>query len=171
MERSGTTNTLSATPLSAEAFQPFGCVVGRDAGDGTVANDGWARRYDRVAEIENLRSGAAPNLAVFSVQPQTLPLIVDRLEVHRHSSQTFVPMGATDFLVAVCLPGADGAPEVASLRAFIGRGVGITYRAGIWHHPIVTLARPQDFAMLVWEDGTDGDCEYASLSAAVTVTG
>lgn len=171
MQQPNAPTVLQAQPLATEAFQPFGDVVGPRAGGGTPANDGWARRFDHVAALENLRSGAAPNLAVFSVTPRTLPLVFERLEVHRHSSQTFVPLHAAPYLVIVCLPRADGAPEVASLRAFTGRGVGVTYRAGVWHHPIVTLDRPQDFAMLVWEDGLVGDCAFATLADSVTVIG
>ena len=76
--------------------------------------------------------------------------------------------GVKRYLVVVCA-GAD-APDLATLKAFIaGADQGITYRPGIWHHPLIALDRQTDFACLVHEDGTDDDGEVRDIAPAVNV--
>ena len=59
-----------------------------------------------------------------------------------------------------------------SIWAFIGQpGQGINYRPGTWHHPLVVLDEPAQFAMLVWEDGGKEDCVEWRLPQPAIVTG
>ena len=37
------------------------------------------------------------------------------------------------------------------------------FYVGVWHHPMIALDAPIDFTCLVWEDGSEGDCEVAPL--------
>ena len=162
---------LQAEALERRLYQPYGDVIAAGpALPSASANAGTARRFDRLAALENLRPGAAPNLCVFRVEPATdNPFPVRMLARHRHSTQVFVPMGgARRYLVVVC-EGAD-APDLATLKAFTaGADQGITYRPGIWHHPLIALDRQTDFACLVHEDGTDDDGEVRDIAPAVTV--
>jgi ureidoglycolate lyase len=76
----------------------------------------------------------------------------------------------TRFLIVVAPTAADGGPDVDGLRAFVcGPGQGITYRAGVWHHPIIAVDGDADFAMLAWEDGSALDCVEQPLPAPVLV--
>ena len=52
-----------------------------------------------------------------------------------------------------------------SRSANMGTARGITYKPGVWHHPLIVLDRPADFACLIWEDGSAGDCQVTSLLA------
>ena len=62
---------------------------------------------------------------------------------------------------------SDGEPDLEGLRAFMCvPGQGVNYRPGVWHHGIIALDMPAEFAMLVWEDGTSGDCEERSVEQA-----
>lgn len=167
---SGGLKTLRAAPLSARAYAPYGRVVAAGTGPAKGANMGTARRFDRLAALENLRPGATPNLCVFRCSPFRRRLFEVRLlEKHPFSTQAFLPMSApARFLVVVALGGAR--PDLSTLAAFVAReGRGVTYRPGVWHHPMVALKRPIDFACIVHEDGTDGDCVVARLDAALAV--
>ena len=63
-------------------------------------------------------------------------------------------------------------PQLSALKAFICLpGQGINYHAGTWHHPLVVLDEPAQFAMLVWEDGTREDCVEWPLPQPLIVTG
>jgi ureidoglycolate hydrolase len=56
------------------------------------------------------------------------------------------------------------------IRAFIARsGQGITYFPGVWHHPLIALEQTTDFACVVYEDGTDDDCETIEIQPEVSV--
>lgn len=161
---------ILAKPLTAEAFAPFGDVVSAGLRSGSSANQGTAVRFDWSAALVNARGAAKPNLAVFRSTPQPLPFTVKLLERHPHSTQAFLPMICARFLVCVAPTASDGGPDVSQLRAFIcGPGQGINYRPGCWHHPIIALEGPAEFAMLAWEDGSPGDCEERALSEPVSV--
>lgn len=162
---------LIAAPLDRNNYRRFGDVIAADpAMPGAGANAGTAQRFDRLGAVESLRSGATPNLCVFRVAPAGAnPFPVRMLERHRHSTQVFVPMGgASRYLVVVC-DGGD-APDLGTLKAFVAAGAqGISYRPGIWHHPLIALDRTTDFACLVYEDGSAGDCEERVLASAASV--
>lgn len=163
---------ITATPITPEAFAPFGEVVSAGLSAGKSANQGTAVRCDWSALLESTRPGARPNLAVFRSMAKSLPFDITLLEKHPCSTQAFLPMACTRFLVCVAptLPG--GAPDVANLRAFqCSQGQGINYRRDVWHHPILALDGPADFAMLAWEDGGELDCVETVLPEMVRVIG
>lgn len=157
-------NFLLSEPLTPEAFAPFGDVLWAGRGEGASANQGTAVRYNWAAALESRRAHAKPNLAIFRSDPQTLPFTVKLLERHPSSTQVFLPLVCSRYLVVVAPTLASGAPDVSALRAFLcGPGQGINYACGTWHHPMIALDAPAELAMLAWEDGTQGDCEVRPL--------
>lgn len=153
-----TPRTLRLEPVTRASFAPFGQLI-EAAGAASLANQGTAARFDFAARLANLRPDARPNVAVFRAQPRALPLSLRLLERHPGSSQMFVPMTAPRYAVLVAEAGPDGAPDLATLRAFAcASHQAINYDAGTWHHPMIALDAPSDFVMLAWEDGTAGDC-------------
>lgn len=152
---------LSAEPLTPLAFAPFGAVISADRGDvaGRAANQGSAIRQDFLTSIEDLRPGRARlNLSAFRCSPRgPFPLELALLEKHPCSTQVFIPMNASRYVVVVA-EGND-APDLSTARAFIaGPTQGVSYPPGRWHHPMITLDNPTDFSCLVWEDGSSSDC-------------
>lgn len=161
---------IRATALVPASYRPYGDVIAAGA-ESRSANAGTARRYDRLAALENLRPGnATPNLCLFRVAPATTnPFVVRMLERHPHSTQAFIPMGAERYLVIVCNGG--GTPDLSTLKAFLATGAqGISYKPGTWHHPLVALDRKTDFACVVYEDGGAGDCDERGIAPVVSVS-
>lgn len=161
---------LRCEPLTREGFAPFGDVLSAGLGEGTSANQGTAVRFNWAAALENRRNGARPNLAIFRSTPQSLPFKVKLVERHPHSTQVFLPMVCSRYLVVVAPNLPDGGPDLTRLRAFLAKpGQGINYAAGTWHHPMVALDVMSEFAMLAWEDGGPGDCEVHPISEQIVV--
>ena len=163
---------VKAAELTPEAFAPFGQVVSAGLRPGASANQGTAVRFDFCADLLSTRPQAKPNLAVFRSEAGSLPHRVALLERHPCSTQVFLPMIVTRYLVCVAptLPG--GGPDVDALVAFTcAPGQGVAYAPGTWHHPMVALDQPGEFAMLAWEDGTPRDCEVQPLAAPLLVVG
>ncbi|NVJ26732.1 MULTISPECIES: ureidoglycolate lyase [Myxococcus] len=161
---------IVARKLSPEGFAPFGDVVSAGLAPGASANQGTAVRFDWSARLENGRESAKPNLAVFRSVPQGLPFTVKLLEHHPHSSQAFLPMRCERYLVCVAPGLPEGGPDVEKLEAFVcGPGEGVNYHRGVWHHPIIALDSPAEFAMLAWEDGSAGDCVVRQFAEASRV--
>jgi ureidoglycolate lyase len=163
---------VRAEPLTAAAFAPFGqvvCAGGPDAGK--AANQGTAVRFDWAAALESTRAEARPNLAVFRAVARPLPLAIHLLERHPCSTQAFLPLVCSRFLVCVAPAAEDGTPDVSGLRAFVAvPGQGINYGRGVWHHPIVALDHAAEFAMLAWEAGTPEDCVEHWFGAPIGVS-
>lgn len=162
---------MRARPLTGERYRPFGAVLAAYGGTRPrKANMGTARRWDRLAPLENRRPGAKANLSVFRCAPfKGKTFSVKLLERHQHSTQVFLPLpGAARFLIVVARGGKK--PDLKTLQAFVMRGPqGLTYKPGTWHHPMVALDRPSDLACLVYEDGTRGDCEVFPLPEPLDV--
>jgi len=76
------------------------------------------------------------------------------------------------YLVIVALNGADDKPDLMTLRAFLATTAqGISYHAGVWHHPMISLETPIDFACVetqLGEDGNKMDCEILNLEETGT---
>jgi ureidoglycolate lyase len=150
---------LTARPLTAEAFAPFGEVL--------EAPDGPGRAYfDRA--LANLRPAASLSLSLVVKEPiAALPLRSTVMERHPFSSQSFIPQDAGRWLVVVAPRAADGGgPDMAHAQAFLARGdQGVTYGASVWHHPFSVLDRAARFAVVMWRDGTAGDDEFTEVPA------
>jgi ureidoglycolate lyase len=159
---------VHSEPLIREAYVSFGDVLSADRTDVTAhpANLGTAERRNFLVELANDRAEARANFASFRCQPRVdWPMRLTMLEKHPRSTQVFIPMNATRFLVVVAL--GDVTPNLASVRAFVAHGgQAVSYRPGTWHHPMIALDAVTDFACLVWEDGTANDCVEIDLTAS-----
>ena len=154
---------IPLVPLTREAFAPFGEVVEGGVGQAIMVNQGRGEKFKLSRKFENRRASADLCLSVFRIKPSTLPLQVDLLEKHPHSSQAFIPQinqgeqnHGSPYLVLVAKGGDE--PDVSSLKAFMAQpSQGIVYDTGVWHYPLVALDEGRDFCCLVYED--DGDPE------------
>ena len=163
--------TLVAAALTASAYEPYGDVLSADRDDlpSRPANQGTAARKSFLCDLVNARPHARANLSSFRCAPSAAwPRALALLEKHPHSTQVFIPMNARRYLVVVALGG--DAPDLATARAFVaGPTQGVSYRPGVWHHPMIALDAPTDFTCLVWEDGTDDDCTVHHLPEGATL--
>jgi ureidoglycolate lyase len=167
-----TRRRIAAQPLTAAAFAPYGSVVeAPPEASGRSANQGTARRFDRLAPLVNARGARAEaNVCVFRCSPWPAgPLVLRLLEKHPSSTQLFAPMNARRWLVVVA--GGDEAPDLETAAAFVAAGKqAVAYAAGVWHHPLIALEAVTDFACVVFEDGTTGDAVEMSLpDGALTI--
>lgn len=153
---------IVAEPLTAEAFKPFGAVLEGPPGAGRVYLSDT---------LGNGRAHAPVSLSVATVEPKaTFPMEVKVLERHEHSSQTFIPLHVSRYLVLATLDAPAGGPDLSRLRAFVARaGQGVTYAMGTWHHPLTVLDGPATFAVLMWRDGTPRDEEFVPVPSPLTV--
>lgn len=161
---------LNAEPLTAEAFAPFGDVIAA-GGDGYIEiNEGMARRYHDLAQVDVLAEGGRPLISIFRARPWFQPICLRVMERHPLGAQAFIPMHGDSFLVVVAPAGP--APAPSDLRAFVTDGrQGVNYARGTWHHPLLALDRIGDF--LVVDRGGDGhnldEIDYRHHDVAVLV--
>lgn len=155
--------TVQAMPIDAAAFAPFGDVVAHAPG---VPRKEWS------SALTNPRPNASLSFSTANVAMARFPAALAVMERHAHSFQTFIPLDVSGYLVCVAPGGAEDLPAMDQLRAFIvPAGIAITYHANVWHHPILALDRPGQFAILMWRSGGDDDEEFVDLSQPVRVRG
>jgi ureidoglycolate lyase len=143
---------LTAAPLTAAAFAPFGDVIETEGRAHFPINAGTAQRYNDLAQVDVSAAGGRPLISILRAEPVALPLRLRLMERHPLSSQAFIPLSSTPFLVVVAPPGTLG---IETIRAFLSNGrQGINYRTGTWHHPLLALDRTSEF--LIVDRGDEG---------------
>jgi len=164
----------------------------------TSANQGTAHKFHNLALVEQSYPPGAHARTGLSVYRATPPLrdgeraepgalwSVKLLERHICTTQAFLPMGNAGgirmtgfeeplspggraYLVIVALNGSDDKPDLSTLRAFVASTAqGISYNAGIWHHPMISLERTIDFCCVETQIGTPDnrlDCEIVEVES------
>jgi ureidoglycolate lyase len=151
---------LTAEPLTAEAFEPFGRVI--EAAETAVKldiNQGHAVRYDRLAEIDVAEGGGSGAISLFHARPLA-DLVLKVFERHPLGSQTFMPLSGRPYLVAVAPAGPF---DAARIRLFRAEGhQGVHYRKGVWHHFLLVLDE-SDF-LVVDRAGPGDNCDEVELA-------
>lgn len=153
---------LTAEPLTAGAFAPFGSVI--EASDEAVKldiNEGHAVRYDRLAEVDVADGGGSGAISLFRAKPLA-ELVLRVFERHPLGSQSFVPLSGRPYLVAVAPAGEFDAGAVRLFRAEGHQGV--HYRKGTWHHFLLVLEEG-DF-LVVDRAGPGDNCDEVALALA-----
>jgi ureidoglycolate lyase len=148
---------IEVSPLTREAFAPFGDVVETEGSQAFAINDGFATRHHDLARIDVVEAGGRPLINIFRARPWPQPVRIRLMERHPLSSQAFVPLAPRPFLVVVAPPGET--PDPAAIRAFVTDGAqGVNYRRGVWHHPLLALERETDF-LVVDRGADDRNCD------------
>lgn len=148
--------TIVAEPITPEAFAPYGDVLECPAEPGRVYFD---------QGLANGRPEVGASLSLAHVAPLAeMPLSVVRMERHEFSSQSFMPLDASRYVIVVAPKAAGGGPDADKARAFWVPGdVGVTYHINVWHHPMVVLDRAARFAVVMFRDAGPRDEEFAPV--------
>jgi ureidoglycolate lyase len=142
---------LTPEPLTKTVFAPFGDVVEIDSVAPIEINQGFARRFNALADIDVTADGAAVNISLFEATPRPQPIAIKLMERHPLGSQLFMPLQDRPWLVVVCADPRDP----ASYRAFAASGrQGVNYARNVWHHPLLILGEGERF-MVVDRTGQD----------------
>jgi len=106
---------IKAEPLSAEAYRPFGQVIGLDTVHLKIVNDRF--RMDMI-------------------RMKSRPFHITHLNRHIKSTQALIPLGGKACLVVVAPPAVnlDSLEDLKHVKAFINDGsYGINIDLGTWH--------------------------------------
>ncbi len=149
--------TLSIEPLTKEAFAPFGDVVEIEGKTPLSINQGYAERFNGLANVDVAAEGGEVNISWFFASLRPAPIAIRLMERHPLGSQMFMPLNEADWLVVVC---ADPA-IAASYRAFAAKGdQGVNYARNCWHHPLLVLQERSSFLVVDRKGKGDNLEEY-----------
>ena len=139
--------------INKENFKKFGDMITTDDIKPLEINDGYAKRYDGIANLDAKKKDGESIISIFSALKRYFPMKVDMMEKHPLGSQAFIPMKETTFLAFVAPKGVK--PDLDKVEAFIiPKGVGVNYNAGIWHFPLIAT---EDMNFLVVDRKGEGD--------------
>ena len=163
-------NTIQIEPLTHENFAAFGEVISCAGNDFFHINDAHTERYHALVQTEIIGE-ARTGISIFrNIKSTTIPFQISMLERHPNGSQAFIPMQGQKFLVVVAPSLNADEPDLTQLKAFITDGLqGVNYRARTWHHPLLTLESPSDFAVID-RIGSGHNCDVFHISESIGVS-
>ena len=128
---------INPIKITKENFSNFGDVISADSIKPIDINSGYAKRFDNLANINTLNKDGKTIVSIFSALKRSFPMKINMMEKHPLGSQAFMPMKETTFLSFVAPEG--DLPEISKIKSFIvPPGIGINYKAGIWHFPLIS---------------------------------
>lgn len=131
--------------LTREAFRPFGDVVEMEGTTPITINQGFAQRFNDLANIDVMMEGGSTNVSLFLGTPRPQPIAIRLMERHPLGSQLFFPLQDRPWLVLV----AEDVHDFASYRAFTATGrQGVNYARNVWHHPLLVLDADSRFLIV-----------------------
>jgi len=145
--------TITPTQVNKENFAEFGDLIYTEGVNPVNINAGYAKRFDNLANINTSKNSGKPIVSIFSALKRNFPMEIDMMEKHPLGSQAFIPMKETTFLVFVAPAG--NSPNISKIKSFIiPPKMGINYKPGIWHFPLIAL---EDTNFLVIDRKGDGE--------------
>jgi len=123
--------------ITRKNFKKFGDVISTKKIKSININDGYAKRFNNLCRINTSSKKGSTIVSIFSAKKRKFPMNIKMMEKHSLGSQAFIPMEETTFLVFVAPKGKK--PNIKKLKSFIiPEQIGINYRPGIWHFPLIS---------------------------------
>ncbi len=123
--------------INRSNFAAYGDLISTENINPIDINAGYAKRFDNLASLDTSKNNGKTIVSIFSAIRRTFPMKIDMMEKHPLGSQAFIPMKETTFLSFVAPP-AD-VPELNKIQSFIiPPKIGINYKAGVWHFPLIS---------------------------------
>ena len=128
---------IKPTKINRSNFNTYGDLISTNDINPIDINAGYAKRFDNLANINTARDEGETIVSIFSALKRTFPMKIDMMEKHPLGSQAFIPMKETTFLSFVAPSGES--PAINKIQSFIiPPKMGINYKAGIWHFPLIS---------------------------------
>ena len=145
--------TIYPKSITKKKFSKFGDMITTDDIKPIEINNGYAKRFDGIANLDTSKDNGETTICIFSALKRSFPMKIDMMEKHPLGSQAFVPMKETTFLVFVA-PKATK-PNLHEIEAFVvPPEIGVNYNPGTWHFPLIAT---EDMNFLVVDRKGSGD--------------
>ena len=159
------TKSINVTPLTAQAFAPFGDVLETDGAEHFPINQGTTERFHNLARLDLNAVGGKPIVSIFESQPRPRPIRLEVMERHPLGSQAFYPLQNRDWLIVVA--DGDDPLDPDSIKAFRATGQqGINYAANVWHHPLLVLDPDARF-LIIDRLGPGNNCQERTFTSTI----
>lgn len=153
---------LALSPLTAEAFAPFGDVIDSNAhGERYAINTGLTERLSNISAVDCDAEGGSAAISIFKASTIPEGFVLRTMENHPLGSQSFVNCSGAPYAIVVA---PAGHLDESAIRGFFARpDQSITYRRGTWHHFLLSLGGSGDF-VVVDRVGPGNNCIEQTLT-------
>ena len=123
--------------ITRKNFSAYGDLISSNDIKPMDINAGYAKRFDNLVKINTSKDKGETIVSIFSALKRSFPMKIDMMEKHPLGSQAFIPMKETVFLAFVAPEGDK--PDLDKIESFIiPPGIGINYKVGTWHFPLIS---------------------------------
>ena len=129
---------LTIKNINKENFFQYGQLIStKDVNSENINSDTTKSFYDLV-DIEILGDNNQCRINIFKAKKRQFPLEINMLENHPFSSQSFIPLQNTSFIVVVAP--ISNTPDLKLLEAFqVPAEEGINFKPKVWHFPLIAI--------------------------------
>ena len=148
-----TEKIIKPIQITKENFSEFGDMISTKDIKPLKINNGYAKRYDGIANLNTSIDNGETTISIFSALKRKFPMKIDMMEKHPLGSQALIPMKETTFIVFVAPK--EEKLDLNKIEAFIiPPGIGVNYNPGTWHFPLIST---EDMNFLVVDRKGSGD--------------
>ena len=127
---------LQIKKISKENFSQYGQLISTEDIDSQNINEETTKSFYDLVNIEVYGDDKLCRVNIFKSQKRTFPLVINMLENHPLSSQAFIPLQQTDFIVVVAPISHN--PDINLIEAFhVSPEEGINFKPKVWHFPLI----------------------------------
>ena len=124
--------------INKENFSKFGQLISTSDIKSKNINKETTKSFNDLVNIEILGDDNQCRVNIFKSKKRIFPLHINMLENHPFSSQTFIPLQKTTFIVVVAP--ISKIPDLNSIEAFkIPIEEGINFFPKVWHFPLIAI--------------------------------
>ncbi len=136
MEKLNNIMNLQIKKISKENFSKYGQLVSTKDIDSQNINEETTKSFYDLVNIEIYGDDKKCRVNIFKSIKRNFPLEINMLENHPLSSQAFIPLQKTNFIVVVAP--ISNEPDINLIETFlISPEEGINFRPKVWHFPLI----------------------------------
>ena len=138
MEKSNNTMNLQIKKISKDNFSQYGQLISTQDIEFQNINEKTTRSFYDLVNIEIYGEDKQCRVNIFKSIKRNFPLEINMLENHPLSSQAFIPLQKTNFIVVVAPISKE--PDVNHIEAFhLFPDEGINFKPKVWHFPLIAI--------------------------------
>ncbi len=124
--------------INKENFSKYGQLISTKEIISKSINSDTTKSFYDLVNIEILGDNNQCRVNIFKTKKRIFPLKIDMLENHPFSSQAFIPLQNTTFIVLVAP--ISKIPNLKLIEAFkVSSEEGINFKPKVWHFPLIAL--------------------------------
>ena len=127
---------LQIKKISKDNFSKYGQLVSTKDIESQNINEETTKSFYDLVNIEIYGDDKKCRVNIFKSIKRNFPLEINMLEKHPFSSQAFIPLQKTNFIVVVAP--ISNEPDINLIETFlISPEEGINFKPKVWHFPLI----------------------------------